>query len=124
MATADYDGRHEDLPDMDAVVPTDENLERRNLYRIALQHLHDAIELQARPNFDLMHCLDYKDAFVALSGIWNTFSASANSMFGQSAMSEVKAFCYKEDMDERDSNIEKIAKALLQAKMLDRCSVH
>ncbi|KAF9303642.1 hypothetical protein BGZ74_003364 [Mortierella antarctica] len=62
MATADYDGRHEDLPDMDAIVLTDENLERRNLYRIALQHLHDAIELQARPNFDRMRCLDYKDA--------------------------------------------------------------
>lgn len=57
---------------------------------------------------------------VALSGVWNTFSATANSMFGQSATNEVKALCYKDDMDERDSNIEKLAKALLQAKTLNQ----
>ncbi|KAF9313658.1 hypothetical protein BG003_004938 [Podila horticola] len=119
-AQSSYDGWHEDLPDLDAVIPTNESQERRNMYRIALQHLHDAVEQQARPNFDRAHCLNYKDAFVALSGVWNTFSATANSMFGQSATNEVKALCYKDDMDERDSNIEKLAKALLQAKTLNQ----
>ncbi|KAG0336144.1 hypothetical protein BG000_006887 [Podila horticola] len=120
VALLRYDGWHEDLPDMDAVMPMNESQERRNMYRIALQHLHDAVEQQARPNFDRAHCLNYKDAFVALSGVWNTFSATANSMFGQSATNEVKALCYKDDMDERDCNIEKLAKALLQAKTLDQ----
>ncbi|KAG0027239.1 hypothetical protein BGZ81_005779 [Podila clonocystis] len=120
VALMRYDGWHEELPDMDAAVPTDESLERRNLYKTALHHLHGAVEQQARPNFDRAHCLDYKDAFVALSGIWNTFSTSANNMFGQSATREVKALCYKDDMDERDSDLEKLCEALLETKTLDQ----
>ncbi|KAG0032510.1 hypothetical protein BGZ82_006502 [Podila clonocystis] len=120
VALLRYDGWNEDLPDMDAIAPTDESLERRNLYKIALHHLHGAVEQQARPNFDRAHCLDYKDAFVALSGVWNTFSASANNMFGQSATREVKVLCYKDDMDERDSDLEKLCKVLLEVKTLDQ----
>ena len=47
---------------MDTIVPTEESPERHNLYKIALQHIHGAVEQQARPNFDRAHCLDYKDA--------------------------------------------------------------
>lgn len=54
-----------------------------------------------------------------MSGIWNTFSACANSMFGPSATDEVKALCYMDSMDQRDGGVEHFIQGLLQLKTLD-----
>ncbi|KAF9370293.1 hypothetical protein CPC16_003810, partial [Podila verticillata] len=106
------------IPEMDAVVLTEESTERSNLYKIALQHIHGTVEQQARPNFDRTHCLDYKVAFVAMSGTWNTFSACADSLFESLATDEVKALCYMNSLDQSNGGVEQFVKGLLQLKTL------
>ncbi|KAF9212703.1 hypothetical protein BGZ59_006402 [Podila verticillata] len=103
---------------MDAVVLTEESTERSNLYKIALQHIHGTVKQQARPNFDRTHCLDYKVAFVAMSGIWNTFLACADSLFESLATDEVKALCYMNSLDQSNGGVEQFVKGLLQLKTL------
>ncbi|KAG0051954.1 hypothetical protein BGZ83_003173 [Gryganskiella cystojenkinii] len=56
---------------------------------------------------------------VALSGVWNTYSASANGLFGRSSMEEAKALCYMQSLDQKDTVLEQIADSLQQKKSLE-----
>ncbi|KAF9536472.1 hypothetical protein EC957_010877, partial [Mortierella hygrophila] len=113
-----HDGWQVDLPEVDTPYE-DGSPSRSKLYQLALQHLHSATALQVQTHFDRAHCLDFKDAFVSLSGIWNLYSSSANNLFGITATAEAKAFCHMQSMDEKDDVLVDIAGILLEKKTLE-----
>ncbi|KAF9918739.1 hypothetical protein FBU30_011287 [Linnemannia zychae] len=124
-AMAHFDGGGSctvDLPELD-IHDEDMSPNRSKLYQLALQNLYNAKTLQMQPHFDRAHCLEFKDAFygssVSLSGIWNTYSITANNLFGTIATAEAKAFCYMRSMDEKDDTLMEIAAILLEKKSLE-----
>ncbi|KAG0197382.1 hypothetical protein BGX33_000699 [Mortierella sp. NVP41] len=117
-ALLQYDGWQVDLPEIDANIEQ-ESTTRTNLYQVALLHLDNVRTRQAQAHFDRISCLDYKDAFVALSGIWNTYSSSANEVFGQSLTEEAKALCHLQSIDNKDDAFMEITNSLLQKQTLD-----
>ncbi|KAF9400156.1 hypothetical protein BGZ94_005537, partial [Podila epigama] len=112
-----HDGWQVDLPELDTCVEQ-EGTRRFKLYQLALHHLHNAKVCQVQAHFDRARCLDYKDAFVAFSGIWNTFSPTANELFGQSPTEEAKLLCYMQSIDKKDDILVKIMDGLLQKQTL------
>ncbi|KAF9288479.1 hypothetical protein BGZ74_000910 [Mortierella antarctica] len=114
----EHDGWQVDLPEVDTDFKQ-ESTRRSTLYRLALHHLHNAKTLQAQSHFDRTRCLDYKDAFVAFSGIWNTYSSTANEFFGQSLTVEAKTLCYMQSIDDKDQVLMEIMDGLLQKQTLD-----
>ncbi|KAH7053602.1 hypothetical protein BKA57DRAFT_256923 [Linnemannia elongata] len=113
-----HDGWQVDLPEVDTPYE-DGSPSRSKLYQIALQLLHNATTLQVQTHFDRVHCLDFKDALVSLSGIWNLYSSAANNMFGITATAEAKAFCHMQSMDNKDDVLVDIAGVLLGKKTLE-----
>ncbi|GJJ67730.1 hypothetical protein EMPS_00076 [Entomortierella parvispora] len=107
-----YDGWEVDLPQVETE-HTQESGKRSKLYQLALLHLRNAQSLQNQAKFDKSHCLDYKDAFVALSGVWNTYSSTANSVFGQNSTEEVKAMCHIQSLDEKNTVLGEITDSML-----------
>ncbi|KAF9949184.1 hypothetical protein BGZ65_007526 [Modicella reniformis] len=65
------------------------------------------------PYFNKSRCLDYKDAFVALCGIWNTFSSAANEAFVPSKLQEVLALSGVQEMDKTDPEVDELVKVLV-----------
>ncbi|KAG0230731.1 hypothetical protein BGW42_000785 [Actinomortierella wolfii] len=114
-ALMQYNDCQVDLPDVGATI-YQESDRRFNLYQVALRHLDDARTRQV--SFDRASRLEYKDAFVALSGIWNTYSSHSNELFGQSLTEEVKALCYLPLIDEKDDALVQITNSLLQKQTL------
>ncbi|KAG0316133.1 hypothetical protein BGZ97_007356 [Linnemannia gamsii] len=66
------------------------------------------------PHFNKEQCLDYKDAFVALSGIWNTLSVAANQAFTPLQLQEVRALCKVQEMDRKEPEIDDLVKVLAE----------
>ncbi|KAF9997788.1 hypothetical protein BGZ79_008521, partial [Entomortierella chlamydospora] len=81
---------------------SESDTEKRILYNLAISHLLKAQVQMSRPKFDKANCPDFKDAFVALSGIWNLFSTDANTIFGPAKQKEVQDICYVQEMDKRN----------------------
>lgn len=50
---------------------------------------------------------------MALSGIWNTFSPAANSVFAPSQLQEVRAFCRVQEMERKEPEIDNLVKVLV-----------
>ncbi|KAF9343665.1 hypothetical protein BGX26_005397, partial [Mortierella sp. AD094] len=78
---------------------------RQALFKIALRNLQRVQELSKNDGFDKFKCLPFKDAFTALSGIWNLYSQGANSQFGEELMSEAKAICEMPRLEEHPTQI-------------------
>ncbi|KAG0242429.1 hypothetical protein BGW41_004158 [Actinomortierella wolfii] len=114
-ALMQYNDCQVDLPDVGATI-YQESDRQFNLYQVALRHLNDARTRQV--SFDRASHLEYKDAFVALSGIWNTYSSHSNELFGQSLTEEVKALCYLPLIDEKDDALVQITNSLSQKQTL------
>ncbi|KAF9976170.1 hypothetical protein BGZ73_009024 [Actinomortierella ambigua] len=116
-AAKKYDGSSVELPE----VPVDmeqEGTRRSVLYHIAASHLRNASVRQLHAQYDRSKCLDYKDAFVALSGIWDTFSSFTNELFGKDLTYEAKTLCYLPLIDNKDDELGEIANSLLQKQTL------
>ncbi|KAH7046519.1 hypothetical protein BKA57DRAFT_439503 [Linnemannia elongata] len=101
-----------DLPNEDTAVDCNQN--RRSLHWLALHHLKKAKELSSMPHFNKERCLDYKEAFAALSGIWNTFSVSANTAFTPLQLQEVRALCKVQEMDRKKPEVDDLVKVLAE----------
>ncbi|KAF9136535.1 hypothetical protein BG015_003097 [Linnemannia schmuckeri] len=69
-------------------------------------------------SFDRAHYLDFKDAFVALSGIWNTYSSTANALFGEESTKSAKALCYYTALDKKDEKLSELMDNLLKGQTL------
>ncbi|KAF9902892.1 hypothetical protein BX616_001778 [Lobosporangium transversale] len=83
------------------------------LYRIGLRNLHQAQLLHKLKSLDKNHCLPYKDAFVALSGIWNLYSTDANNSFGSEKLKAAQGLCLLPGLEERTQGIDEIVQRLL-----------
>ncbi|KAF9152048.1 hypothetical protein BGX20_005244 [Mortierella sp. AD010] len=97
--------------------------EKRILYKLALRHLENAqAEMRrslqkskfdkASPKFDKTSCTDFKDAFVALSGVWNVFSKEANRAFQSADLQEVEELCRMAELENKDADVMEILNML------------
>ncbi|KAF8921712.1 hypothetical protein BGZ58_003978, partial [Dissophora ornata] len=59
------------------------------LYQLSIYHLRKAKMTPITTTLERSRNIDYKDAFVSLSAIWNIFSENANNMFGAEKTKEV-----------------------------------
>ncbi|KAF9390184.1 hypothetical protein BGX21_011533, partial [Mortierella sp. AD011] len=67
-----------------------------------------------KPKFDKAACMSFKDAFVALSGIWNLFSNEANKAFQDSDREKVEKLCWMSELERKDSGVVEIVTALTE----------
>ncbi|KAF9355029.1 hypothetical protein BGX26_007059 [Mortierella sp. AD094] len=84
------------------------------LYRIALKNLHEVQPLHKTTSFDKAHCLNYKDAFVCLSGIWNLYSKDLNKEFGPIKLQEAEKLCWAPHLDMETPDAARITQPLLE----------
>ncbi|KAG0249292.1 hypothetical protein BGZ95_007594, partial [Linnemannia exigua] len=87
------------LPDLGSEVPGDVSENRQTLYRMALSRLHDGSDDMRYPSSDSN--VPLKDAFVALSGIWNMFSMEANKEFNDH-LTEGRRLCLRKELEVPD----------------------
>ncbi|KAF9997084.1 hypothetical protein BGZ79_009189 [Entomortierella chlamydospora] len=102
-----------DLPteaqiDMDTIG----SMSRQMLFKIALRNLRWAQELSTYEGFDKFKCLPFKDAFTAMSGIWNLYSQDANNQFGEELTSQAKDICKMPWLEEHPTQISDIVTSL------------
>ncbi|KAG0354803.1 hypothetical protein BGZ54_001477, partial [Gamsiella multidivaricata] len=83
------------------------------LFKIALKNLHDVQRMNRIPSFDKGRCLQYKDAFVALSGIWNLFSQNASDHFDPAQSKEAQDLCLLPHLDAKIPGIDLIVQPLI-----------
>ncbi|KAF9169023.1 hypothetical protein BGX20_010896 [Mortierella sp. AD010] len=75
-----------------------------------LANLHDARDAFKYPNPETN--LPLKDAFVALSGIWNLYSEKSNSEFGE-LTDKARLLCLRPDLEKRDEEFNGIIEPLI-----------
>ncbi|KAF9374107.1 hypothetical protein BGX21_004236, partial [Mortierella sp. AD011] len=99
------------LPSMDSALFLDNvSTNRIILYKIGLANLHDARDAFKYPNPETN--LPLKDAFVALSGIWNLYSEKSNSEFGE-LTDKARLLCLRPDLEKRDEEFNGIIEPLI-----------
>ncbi|KAF8926258.1 hypothetical protein BGZ47_002829, partial [Haplosporangium gracile] len=64
------------------------------------------------PKFDKTSCTNFKDAFVALSGVWNVFSKEANKAFQDADRQEVEELCKMAELENKDTGVVEILTTL------------
>ncbi|KAF9994338.1 hypothetical protein BGZ79_000913 [Entomortierella chlamydospora] len=117
-----YEGEDVELPSEQSGF-AEQDPEKRILYKLALRHLQNAqAEMQrslqrskfdkASPKFDKASCTDFKDAFVALSGVWNVFSKEANRAFQSADLQEVEELCRMTELENKDADVMEILNTL------------
>ncbi|KAG0254614.1 hypothetical protein BG011_005636 [Mortierella polycephala] len=77
------------------------------LYFHALQKVHLAADA------DDMN-MEWKEAFVALSGIWHLYSETTNSLFGRPRTEEAKALCTLPELEYKDPDMNPVVTTLLK----------
>ncbi|KAF9402286.1 hypothetical protein BGX21_010638 [Mortierella sp. AD011] len=85
---------------------------RRILFNIALKNLWLVQDLRTKPGYDKFRCLRFKDAFTAMSGIWNLYSQDENKQFGEALVSEAKKICEMPQLEEHLPQISHIVAIL------------
>ncbi|KAG0198066.1 hypothetical protein BGX33_012623 [Mortierella sp. NVP41] len=98
------------LPDLDNAVPRDVSENRQRLYQMALSRLHAGNDRMRYPNPDSN--LPLKDAFVALSGVWNMFSSEANKAFND-LLEEGRQSCLRKELEEPNEAFDALIKPLV-----------
>ncbi|KAI1292619.1 hypothetical protein EDD11_008711 [Mortierella claussenii] len=106
-----YEGVDVELPSERCAV-TERDPEKNALYKLALQHLQNAQAEMQKSKFDKTTCVDFKDAFVALSGLWNVFSNEANNAFQSADRLEVEELCRMTELENRRADISGILTTL------------
>ncbi|KAF9424681.1 hypothetical protein BGZ76_003473 [Entomortierella beljakovae] len=108
-----YEKKDVDLPS-EKCAEIEQDPERNTLYKLALSHLQNAQEEMQEPKFDKTSCTDFKDAFVALSGVWNVFSEEANKAFQSTDRQEVEELCRMTELENKDPDVMEILTALIE----------
>ncbi|KAF9948568.1 hypothetical protein BGZ65_007981 [Modicella reniformis] len=108
-----YEGKDVELPSQQSAV-AEQDPEKRVLYKLALGHFQNAHAEMQRPKFDKASCTDFKDAFVALSGVWNVFSKEANEAFPSADLQEVEELCRMTELENKDADVMEILNMLAE----------
>ncbi|KAF9907757.1 hypothetical protein EC991_010627 [Linnemannia zychae] len=106
-----YEGEDVELPSEQSAV-TEQDPEKNTLYKLALGHLQNAQAEMQEPKFDKISCTSFKDAFVALSGVWNVFSNEAKRAFQDADLQEVEELCRMTKLENKDADVVEILNAL------------
>ncbi|KAG0047467.1 hypothetical protein BGZ89_004922 [Linnemannia elongata] len=106
-----YEGQDVELPS-EQCAATEKDPEKNALYKLALGHLQNAQAEMHEPKFDKTSCTDFKDAFVALSGVWNVFSNEANKVFQSADRQEVEEHCRMTELENKDADVVEILTTL------------
>ncbi|GJJ70084.1 hypothetical protein EMPS_02433 [Entomortierella parvispora] len=106
-----YEGEAAELPS-EHCGAEEQDPEKKVLCKLALRHLQNAEAEMQQPTFDRTTCTDFKDTFVALSGVWNVFSAQANQAFRSSDRQEVEKLCEIAELRKKDDDIVEILNIL------------
>ncbi|KAI7826190.1 hypothetical protein BC939DRAFT_447189 [Gamsiella multidivaricata] len=106
-----YEGVNVELPSEQSGA-AEQDPEKRTLYKLALGHLQNAQAEMQQPKFDRTSCIDFKDAFIALSGVWNVFSKEANMAFQSADRQEVEELCKMGELEHKDADVTEILNTL------------
>jgi hypothetical protein len=79
--------------------------ERQKLYGLAWRHLRDAQEALRQPNVDKETCLHFRDVFVALSGVFNLYSALARKALSSADYLDAKGICFMPELERKDEEL-------------------
>ncbi|KAG0338098.1 hypothetical protein BG004_007356 [Podila humilis] len=94
-------GKAVDLP-AKATKDIEKDPERRKLFELAWQHLADAIDAKEPENIEKETCLHFRDAFVALSGVYNIYSPATRTVLSPTERVEAMDFCRMAELDSKD----------------------
>ncbi|KAG0341468.1 hypothetical protein BG000_008968 [Podila horticola] len=110
-----FNGKAVDLPPK-ATKDTEKDPERKKLYELAWRHLRDAKDAMGQENANKETCLHFRDAFVALSGVFNLYSLVARKALSSTDCLEAKRLCLMPELDYKDDKLTKLLDSLKTTK--------
>ncbi|KAG0252507.1 hypothetical protein BG011_006938 [Mortierella polycephala] len=90
--------------------------ERKKLYGLAWRHLRDAKVALGQQNADKETCLHFRDAFVALSGVFNLYSFMARKALSSADCLDAKGLCLVPELEYKDEELTKLLDSLKTTK--------
>ncbi|KAF9913238.1 hypothetical protein BX616_010123 [Lobosporangium transversale] len=117
-----YKGHAVDLPSEEAK-DTEKDHERQKLYGLAWRHLRDAKKALEQQNKDKEARLHFRDAFVALSGVFNLYSPIARKALTYADRVDAKSLCLIPELEHRDKELTKLLNSLKTTKTKKLISV-
>ncbi|KAF9967250.1 hypothetical protein BGZ73_000631 [Actinomortierella ambigua] len=116
IALRTYNGDAVDLPP-EETKNTEKDPERQRLYGLAWRHLKDAKRASGQHNIDKESCLHFRDAFVALSGVFNLYSPMARSSLTSADCLDAKGLCLMPELEHRDEVLSQLLDSLKTSKI-------
>ncbi|KAK3828199.1 MAG: hypothetical protein J3Q66DRAFT_322068 [Benniella sp.] len=110
-----FKGKAVDLPP-EATKDIEKNPERRKLYEMAWHHLTDAKVATQQRQVDKGTCLLFRDAFVALSGVFNLYSPATKKALSSADYLEVKKLCLVPELEFEDKEVKTLLDSLKTTK--------
>ncbi|KAF9320837.1 hypothetical protein BG003_004618 [Podila horticola] len=108
-------GKAVDLPPK-TTKDTEKDPERKKLYELAWRHLRDAKDAMGQENVNKETCLHFRDAFVALSGVFNLYSLVARKALSSTECLEAIRLCLMPELDYKDDKLTKLLDSLKTTK--------
>ncbi|KAF9163836.1 hypothetical protein DFQ26_002092 [Actinomortierella ambigua] len=110
-----YNGNAVDLP-LEETKVTELDPERQKLYGLAWRHLRDAKKASGQQNIDKENCLHFRDAFAALSGVFNMYSPVARKALTSAERMDAKGLCLLPELQHKDEELTKLLDSLKTSK--------
>ncbi|KAG0045541.1 hypothetical protein BGZ83_009253 [Gryganskiella cystojenkinii] len=110
-----FKGKIVDLPP-EATKEAERDPERMKLYGLAWRHLRDAKEVLGLQTVDRETCLHFRDAFVALSGVFNLYSLMARKVLSSAECMEAKELCLMPELERKDEELTNLLDSLKTTK--------
>ncbi|KAF9096995.1 hypothetical protein BGX23_010038 [Mortierella sp. AD031] len=95
---------------------TEKDPEHKKLYGLAWRHLKDAKVALEQQDADKEMCLHFRDAFVALSGVFNLYSPMTRKALSSADCLEAKRLCLIPELEYKDEELTKLLDALKTTK--------
>jgi hypothetical protein len=113
--TLQYNGNAVDLPSEDTK-DTEKDPESQKLYGLAWRHLRDAKKALGQQNVDKETCLHFRDAFVAIYGVFNLYSPMARKALASADCMDAKGLCLMPELEHKDEELTKLLDSLKTTK--------
>ncbi|KAF9185901.1 hypothetical protein BGZ50_002804, partial [Haplosporangium sp. Z 11] len=110
-----FNGNVVDLPS-EKSMETEKDPERKKLYELAWRHLSDAKEGLGQQNANKEMRLHFRDAFVALSGVFNLYSFQARKALSSADCLDAKGLCLMPELEYKDEELTKLLGSLMTTK--------
>ncbi|KAG0319070.1 hypothetical protein BGZ97_002813 [Linnemannia gamsii] len=110
-----YNGNAVDLPSEDTK-DTEKDPESQKLYGLAWRHLRDAKKALGQQNVDKETCLHFRDAFVAIYGVFNLYSPMARKALSSADCMDAKGLCLMPELEHKDEELTKLLDSLKTTK--------